>query len=197
MRSNIREYVPRCGTYPLTLPRRRRSIREFHSNPARSGYADSGVRFPPCVLSCRAAGLCAGNPGNISGTVQDSTGVIPGAVVKVTNVDTGVSQTLVTNVNGFYNAPLLNPGNYQVSVEMAGYKALDPQRRHAVGRPAAVHQHAARGRIDYRAGDGARRGAAASTRTPWRRGRTSIGTSWRRCRCSRIRRRCSCGMRPA
>ena len=62
--------------------------------------------------------------GNISGTVQDSTGVIPGAVVKVTNVDTGVTQTLLTNVSGFYNAPLLNPGNYQVSVEMAGYKAL-------------------------------------------------------------------------
>jgi hypothetical protein len=58
--------------------------------------------------------------GNISGTVQDSTGVIPGAVVKVTNIDTGVTQTLVANVSGFYNAALLNPGNYQVSVAMAG-----------------------------------------------------------------------------
>ena len=62
--------------------------------------------------------------GNISGTVTDSTGVVPGAAVKVTNVSTGVSQTLTTNANGFYNAPLLNPGSYQVSVEMAGYKTL-------------------------------------------------------------------------
>ena len=62
--------------------------------------------------------------GNISGTVQDATGVIPGASVKVTNVDTGVSRTLTTNERGFYNAPLLNAGNYQVSVEMAGYKTL-------------------------------------------------------------------------
>jgi len=62
--------------------------------------------------------------GNISGTVQDSTGVIPGAVVRVTNVDTGVSQTVTTNASGFYNAPLLNPGSYQVSIEMTGYKAM-------------------------------------------------------------------------
>ena len=62
--------------------------------------------------------------GNISGTVQDATGVVPGALVRITNVDTGVSRTLTTNASGFYNAPLLNPGNYQVSVEMAGYKTL-------------------------------------------------------------------------
>src|SRR5436190_1797715 len=62
--------------------------------------------------------------GNISGTVSDSTGVVPGAAVKITNVDTGVSTTLTTNASGFYNAPLLNPGGYQVAVEMAGYKTL-------------------------------------------------------------------------
>ena len=60
--------------------------------------------------------------GNISGTVSDAQGIIPGATVKITNVDTGVSQTLVTNSNGFFNAPLLQPGNYQVSVSMAGFK---------------------------------------------------------------------------
>jgi hypothetical protein len=30
--------------------------------------------------------------GNISGTVSDASGVIPGATIRVTNVDTGVSQ---------------------------------------------------------------------------------------------------------
>jgi hypothetical protein len=60
--------------------------------------------------------------GNISGTVQDKDGVLPGATVKITNTDTGVSQTVVTNSNGFYNAPLLNPGTYALTVEMPSFK---------------------------------------------------------------------------
>jgi len=62
--------------------------------------------------------------GSISGTVRDSTGVIPGASVTVTNVDTGQSQTLTTGASGFYSAPLLNPGKYTVSVSMPSYKPL-------------------------------------------------------------------------
>ena len=68
------------------------------------------------LLLCSLVALPAGaqeTRGNISGTVSDATGVIPGATVKITNVDTGVSQILVTNSSGFFNAPLLNPGNYQ------------------------------------------------------------------------------------
>jgi hypothetical protein len=36
--------------------------------------------------------------GNVSGTVRDAQGVVPGAMVAVTNVDTQVSQSQVTNV---------------------------------------------------------------------------------------------------
>src|SRR5687767_8077536 len=61
--------------------------------------------------------------GNISGTVRDAQGVVPGAMVAVTNVDTQVSQNLVTNDSGYFEAPLLNPGNYEVNVQMPGYKA--------------------------------------------------------------------------
>ena len=60
--------------------------------------------------------------GNISGTVRDNTGVVPGATLKVTNIDTKISQTLVTNGSGYFEAPLLNPGNYEVTVQMQGYK---------------------------------------------------------------------------
>ena len=49
--------------------------------------------------------------GNISGTVRDAQGVVPGAMVKITNVDTKVSQNLVTNDSGYFEAPLLNPGH--------------------------------------------------------------------------------------
>jgi carboxypeptidase family protein len=60
--------------------------------------------------------------GNISGTVRDPQGVVPGASVTVTNVDTNISQRLLTNESGYFEAPLLNPGNYTVTVEMTGFR---------------------------------------------------------------------------
>jgi uncharacterized surface anchored protein len=63
--------------------------------------------------------------GNISGTVRDATkAVIPGASVKITNTDTGASQDLVTNESGYFEAPLLQPGNYEISVELPGFKRV-------------------------------------------------------------------------
>jgi hypothetical protein len=60
--------------------------------------------------------------GNISGTVRDNGGVIPGAAITITNVDTNVSQNLVTNESGYFEAPLLNPGTYTVTAQLAGYR---------------------------------------------------------------------------
>ena len=62
--------------------------------------------------------------GNIAGTVRDSTGVIPGATVQITNTDTGAKQELTTNSTGYFEAPLMQPGNYEISVEMAGFKRV-------------------------------------------------------------------------
>lgn len=62
--------------------------------------------------------------GNINGVVQDKDGVIPGAVVKITNTGTSQTQQLVTNNSGYFEAILLNPGDYQVRVELPGYKTL-------------------------------------------------------------------------
>src|SRR5260370_920298 len=61
--------------------------------------------------------------GTISGTVTDpqGTNVVDAAVV-VTNKDTNVLTTLATNSSGFYEAPLLSPGPYQVTVEARGFK---------------------------------------------------------------------------
>jgi hypothetical protein len=61
--------------------------------------------------------------GNISGTVRDSDGAVPGATVTITNVETSIRQTLITNQSGYFEAPLLNAGTYDVSVQMQGFKS--------------------------------------------------------------------------
>src|SRR5689334_20297408 len=62
--------------------------------------------------------------GNISGTVKDSGGVLPGAAVEITNTDTNTSHRLTTNETGYFEAPLLQPGNYRVTVELQGFKKM-------------------------------------------------------------------------
>jgi hypothetical protein len=61
--------------------------------------------------------------GAISGTVTDSQRAqVIDATVVVTNTDTNVATTLNTNASGFYEAPLLAPGPYSVTVEARGFK---------------------------------------------------------------------------
>jgi hypothetical protein len=77
-----------------------------------------------CLLAALlpAGALAQETRGNISGTVRDPQGVVPGASITITNVDTNISQRLLTNESGYYEAPLLNPGNYTVTVEMTGFR---------------------------------------------------------------------------
>ena len=61
--------------------------------------------------------------GTITGKVVDPTkAVVAGATVKVTNVAMGTTFTLRTNEDGFYQAPYLIPGTYQVTAEATGFK---------------------------------------------------------------------------
>ena len=73
------------------------------------------------LLPCAAA--AQETRGNISGTVRDEQGVVPGASVKITNVETQVSKNIVTNDSGYFEAPLLNAGTYEVTVQMTGFKS--------------------------------------------------------------------------
>ncbi len=61
--------------------------------------------------------------GGIRGTVSDATGgVLPGVTVTVTNAETKVTQTAVTDDRGLFEVLYLNPGTYTVSVELSGFK---------------------------------------------------------------------------
>src|SRR5688572_26795671 len=61
--------------------------------------------------------------GSISGTVTDpQAAVIAGATVIVANTGTGTSTRLTTNAGGYFEAPLLLPGSYSITVETSGFK---------------------------------------------------------------------------
>src|SRR6266436_3470666 len=75
-----------------------------------------------------AFGIASGQTqeGRILGTVTDqSGGLVKGARVTITNVDTGVSRTLETNDAGDYVAPSLPPGPYKLVVEATGFKKIE------------------------------------------------------------------------
>ena len=59
---------------------------------------------------------------DIVGTVVDTAGkVIAGANVTATHVGTGASRNAVTDANGGFRIPNLQPGRYDVSVEAANF----------------------------------------------------------------------------
>src|SRR5688572_13469062 len=79
-----------------------------------------------CLTSSLALAQGASSTTSLSGTVKDKDGgVIPGATVTITNNATGVTQTLVTNGEGAYASPAMNPGTYTVTIELTGFKKAE------------------------------------------------------------------------
>ena len=61
--------------------------------------------------------------GSILGAVTDSSGAaIPSATITVTNKATSVPRTVTSNAQGLFNAPALQAGEYEVRVEMQGFR---------------------------------------------------------------------------
>ena len=61
--------------------------------------------------------------GTILGTVTDASGaVVPNATVTVTNKATSTARNLTTNTQGLYSAPALVAGDYEVRVELQGFR---------------------------------------------------------------------------
>ncbi len=61
--------------------------------------------------------------GSIVGTISDSSGgVVAGATITVTNIDTSISVKTTTDASGNYVVTPLNVGRYSVAVEAPGFK---------------------------------------------------------------------------
>jgi hypothetical protein len=64
------------------------------------------------------------NRASVSGAVSDSTGAaVPNATIRITSVEQGTTQTTTSNDAGRYLIGFLEPGNYNIRVEAAGFKA--------------------------------------------------------------------------
>ena len=77
-----------------------------------------------CALAC----FGQVDTGAISGVVTDRSGaVVPRAGVRILQLDTNTAIDLQTNESGFYSAPLLRPGRYEVSIAKEGFHAQKSQ----------------------------------------------------------------------
>jgi len=63
--------------------------------------------------------------GQITGLITDPSGaLVPDATVEITNEATGQKRTVSSRDDGFYVAPLVNPGIYQVKSSKSGFGTL-------------------------------------------------------------------------
>src|ERR1051325_336716 len=80
------------------------------------------ILWTPLMLLLIGGHALAQSPtGQISGTIQDSSGAtIPEANVTLTNQDTGSTRTIASNSSGDFVFTALRPGTYTVRVEKSG-----------------------------------------------------------------------------
>src|SRR3954471_6963027 len=99
------------------------------SRVSRARRLDHVRRMASCLLTIAAlVGVVSTAAGaqNIGATLQGlvtdaQKGVLPGVTVTITNVDTGISRTVVTDSAGWYRAAALQPGTYSLSTELEGF----------------------------------------------------------------------------
>ena len=73
------------------------------------------------VLTCST--IWAQSTAQISGTVRDQSGaLLPGVELTVTQTDTGLVRSLVTNETGSYSVPNLPVGPYRLEAALPGFR---------------------------------------------------------------------------
>ena len=86
------------------------------------------------VLSVTIAMYSQVTGATLSGTITDpSGGAIPGAQISVTNTATGINQEFQADSAGYYAAPNLAPGTYEVKVTAQGFSRTISTMTLAVG----------------------------------------------------------------
>jgi hypothetical protein len=74
------------------------------------------------TLPARAAGQARATGADVDGTVVDqSGGILVDSSITVSNVETGIERTAVTDGSGRYQVPALPPGTYDISAALPGF----------------------------------------------------------------------------
>jgi hypothetical protein len=79
-----------------------------------------------CVVVLGLLPAFAQTDASMSGVIHDPTGaVIPGVTVTVTNPATNFVRMAISNEAGVYNFPVLQPGRYNIKVELPGFRTIE------------------------------------------------------------------------
>src|SRR5215831_8103191 len=78
------------------------------------------------LLSLCVSAVSQETRGSVSGIVSDSSGaVVPHANLQLTNTETGVVLTTISNEAGLYRFLFLNPGQYKLVASISGFKTFE------------------------------------------------------------------------
>ncbi len=78
-----------------------------------------------CMVVLSVLPAVAQTQAGISGVIHDPSGaVIPGVTVTVTNPATNFVRSAISNEAGVYNFPVLQPGRYNIKVELPGFRTI-------------------------------------------------------------------------
>ncbi len=85
-----------------------------------------GMRWLPiALLLTMEAPLAFSQNAQLSGKVTDpSSAAVPGVEINITNIENGSERKLVTNDEGYYVAPSLQPGRYRLNAIKEGFKPV-------------------------------------------------------------------------
>src|SRR5688572_9405735 len=82
----------------------------------------SGLVIVALAVLMTAPAALAQATSTFNGRILDQdNAVLPGVTVTVTNQNTGVARTTVTNEEGLYFMPGLEPGVYRIATELPGF----------------------------------------------------------------------------
>ena len=75
------------------------------------------------LLTLGAMPASAQSTGTILGVVKDNSGaVVPEATIAITNIETSLSRTVPSSVDGAFRAPALPVGRYDLRIEKTGFR---------------------------------------------------------------------------
>src|SRR5258708_22512743 len=91
------------------------------------------------LLGLALPGFGQSNYAVLTGTITDSQHLpVAGAAVQLTAVSTGAIRRVVTNQQGFFEAPALLPDDYELKIEASGFAIAKQTLRLEVGQKLAL-----------------------------------------------------------